>query len=94
MAGAMPGIVAADECPVAINATTPYGVLIAKILVLTESLLGMFVTTEWNAANQTCNVTGLTDNYGAPLVISLGEIGVYSMKIVADIMRMAAGGGH
>jgi hypothetical protein len=92
MAGAMPVAVAAqDECPpVAVNATTPLGVFMANFFVMAETLLDKFVTKEWNADNQTCNVTGLTSD-GASLVADLGEIVVYGMKIVADITRILAG---
>jgi hypothetical protein len=91
MVGAMPGAVAAqDGCPVSVNATTPLGIFMANLFVMAETVLDKFVTKEWNADNQTCNVTGLTPE-GASLLASLGDITVYVMKIVADITRMLAG---
>jgi hypothetical protein len=92
MAGATPGAIAAqDECPpVAVNATTPLGVFMANVFIMAATLLDKFVTKEWNADNQTCNVTGLTPE-GASLLASLGDITVYCMKIAADLVRMLAG---
>lgn len=87
----MPGTVGAqDECPVAVNATTPLGVFIAQLFLISEILLDKFVTKEWNAENQTCNVTGLT-SAGASLVGYLGDITMSAMAIVADIVKMLAG---
>jgi hypothetical protein len=83
---------AQQSCPIQVSASGPLGIVLGGMLALAQIVLSKFLVMAWDSTNQTCNITGLTDE-GQTLVSDLGEAAKYGSRLVAELLRLLSGGG-